>query len=155
MYSCIGFIKICCCMQKLKTVIFNLLILHFNMLISLKSASVCKKHDLSTCWFYFSTCLFHLNCHWMMKYWSGMIFNLLFSQFSMLISLKLNLSVKMSLLVCWMVFQHVKRFAAVVLNCNKFNQLIYVLIDWFHLSQVKSTDWFENQPVEFRNSLTI
>ena len=63
--------------------------------------------------------------------------------------------VKMSLLVCWMVFQHVKRLVAVVLNCNKFNQLIWFLIDWFHLSQVKSTDWFENQLVEFRNSLTI
>jgi len=63
--------------------------------------------------------------------------------------------VKMSLLVYWMVFQQVKRLVAVVLNCNKFNQLIYFLIDWFHLSQVKSTDWFGNQPVEFRNSLTI
>jgi len=29
-------------MQKLKTVIFNLLIFHFSMLISLKSASICK-----------------------------------------------------------------------------------------------------------------
>jgi len=58
-------------------------------------------------------------------------------------------------LICWMVFQQVKRLAAVVLNCNKFIQLIYFLIDWFHLSQVKSTDWFGNQPIEFRNSLTI
>jgi len=54
-------------MQKLKTVIFNLLIFNFNMLISLKSAFVCTNHDLSTCWFCFSTCWFHLNCHWMMK----------------------------------------------------------------------------------------
>jgi len=29
-------------MQKMKIVIFNLLIFHFNVLISLKSASVCK-----------------------------------------------------------------------------------------------------------------
>jgi len=36
-------------MQELKTVIVNLLILHFNVLISLKSASVCKIHDMSTC----------------------------------------------------------------------------------------------------------
>ena len=49
--------------------------------------------------------------------------------------------VKMSLLVCLMVFQQVKRLGTVVLNCNKFNPLIYFLIDWFHLSQVKSTDW--------------
>jgi len=78
MYSCIGFIKICCCMQELKTVIINLLILHFNVLISLKFASICTIHDLSTCCFCISTCLFHLNCHWMMKNWSAMIFNLLF-----------------------------------------------------------------------------
>jgi len=78
-------------MQKLKIVVFNLLIFHLNVLISLKFASVRKKHDLSTCWLCFSTCLFHLNCHWMMKNWSAIIFNLLFSQFSMLISLKLNL----------------------------------------------------------------
>ena len=63
--------------------------------------------------------------------------------------------VKMSLLISWIVFQQVKRLAAVVLNCNKFNKLIYFLIDWFHLIQVKSTNWFGNQPVEFRNSLTI
>jgi len=42
MYSCTGFIKISYCMQKLKTVKLNLLILHFNVLISFKSASVCK-----------------------------------------------------------------------------------------------------------------
>ena len=61
--------------------------------------------------------------------------------------------VKMSLVICWMVFQQVKRLAVVVLNCNKFNQLICFLIDWFHLSQVKSTNWFGNQPVEFHNSV--
>ena len=63
--------------------------------------------------------------------------------------------VKMCLLICWMVFQLVKRLVVVVLNCDLFNQLIYFLIGWFHLSQVKSTGWFGNQPVEFRNSLTI
>jgi len=42
--------------------------------------------------------------------------------------------VKMSLLICWMVFQQVKRLVAVVLNYALFNQLIYFLIDWFHLS---------------------
>ena len=67
MYSCIGFIKIWCSMQKPKIVIVNLLILHFNVLISLKSASVCKIQDLSICCFCISTCLFHLNCHWMIK----------------------------------------------------------------------------------------
>ena len=63
--------------------------------------------------------------------------------------------VKMSLLMCWMVFQQVKRLATVVLNYDLFNQFIYFLVDWFHLSKVKSTDWFGNQHVEFRNSLTI
>ena len=52
-------------------------------------------------------------------------------------------------------FQQVKRLAAVVLNYDLFNQLIYFLIDWFHLRQVKLTHWFGNQLVEFRNSLTI
>ena len=33
--------------------------------------------------------------------------------------------------------------------------MIYFLIYWFHLSQVKTTYRFGNQPVEFRNSLTI
>jgi len=45
--------------------------------------------------------------------------------------------VKMCLLICWMVFQQVKRLAAVVLNYELFNQLIYFLIDWFHLSRGK------------------
>jgi len=31
-------------------------------------------------------------------------------------------------------FQQVKRFVAIVLNCDLLNQLIYFLIDWFHLS---------------------
>jgi len=61
----------------------------------------------------------------------------------------------MYLLICWMVFQRVRRLVAIILNYNKFNQLIYLLIEWFHLSQVKSTDWFGNQPIEFRNNLTI
>ena len=37
--------------------------------------------------------------------------------------------VKMSLLVYWMVFQQIKRLVVVVLNYNKFNQLIYFLIN--------------------------
>jgi len=53
------------------------------------------------------------------------------------------------------IFLKVKRLVAVVLNCNKFNQLIYFLIDIFHLRKVKSTDCFGNQIVEFCNSLTI
>ena len=52
-------------------------------------------------------------------------------------------------------FQQVKRLVAVVFDYDLFNQLIYFLIDWFHLSQVKSTDWFGYQAVEFHNSLTI
>ena len=46
----------------------------------------------------------------------------------------------MYLLICWMDFQQVKMLVAVILNCDLFNQVIYFLIDWFHLSQVKSTD---------------
>jgi len=63
--------------------------------------------------------------------------------------------IKMCRLIYWMDVQQIKRLVVVVLNCDLFNQLIYFLIDWFHLSQVKSTYWFGNQPAEFRNSLTI
>jgi len=56
--------------------------------------------------------------------------------------------VKMSLLICLMVFQEVKRLAAVVLNCNKYNHLIYFFNRLISLMSIennrliwKSTYW--------------